>query len=274
MKNTACTLCSFENPKLTVTAIIIKNNELMVAKRNEEPFKGQWDFIGGYVQKNETPEQALQREIKEELNVNSRLTRVGAFTGTASYQEYDFPILSLAYLAELEGDITLSEENSEISWVPISKLKTIAFDSNQQILNYLKGKFIYDIENIGQLVYQLDPSAVVREQSIYKAILNGYVSRLVEDEKIVGLGWIFPRQTLLRKQAVVEDMIVDQTKRGQGLGEKILKDLIKWAKDEGIEVVELTTNPRRIAANNLYQKVGFKLHTTNHYLLDLRDYKF
>lgn len=255
---------------MTVTAIIIKNNALMVAQRNEEPFKGQWDFIGGYVQKNETPEQALRREIKEELSADCRLTYIGAFTGSASYKEYDFPVLSLAYLAELEGDLTLNEENSEISWVPISQLETIAFDSNQQILGYLKNKFIYDIENIKLLVNQLDSDAIINEQSIYKAMLNGYISRLVENNKIVGMGWIFPRQTLLRKQAIVEDMIVDQARRGQGLGEKILRDLIKWAEGEGVEVVELTTNPRRIAANNLYQKVGFKLHATNHYLLDLR----
>jgi len=83
------------------------------------------------------------------------------------------------------------------------------------------------------------------------------------------MGWIFPRRTLLRKQAVVEDMIVNGNYRGQGLGEKILRDLIKWAKKEGIEVIELTTNPKRVAANSLYKKVGFKLHETNHYLLKL-----
>ena len=84
------------------------------------------------------------------------------------------------------------------------------------------------------------------------------------------MGWIFPRQTMLRNQAVVEDMIVDESQRGKGLGEKILRNLIDWAKKEGVEVVELTTNPKRVAANSLYQKVGFKLHPTNHYLLNLK----
>ena len=64
-------------------------------------------------------------------------------------------------------------------------------------------------------------------------------------------------------------MIVDERHRGKGLGEKILLDLIRWAKNNGVEVVELTTNPKRLAANALYQKVGFKLHETNHYLLNL-----
>ena len=265
-----CLLCSFENPKLTATAVVIQDGKLLVAKRNEEPFQGQWDFVGGYVGKGETPEQALRREIKEELNVNSKLTFLGAFTGTASYKEYTFPVLSLAYLTELQGEVHLNEENSELAWVPIGSLDTIAFDSNQKILEYVQQKYNYDLNRVRELVAQLDPTATVNEQSLYKAMLCGYVSRVEEGGKLIGLGWIFPRQTMLRHQAVVEDMIVDPAYRGRGLGEKILLDLIAWAKEKGVEVVELTTNPKRVAANALYQKAGFKLHETNHYLLDLR----
>lgn len=270
MKKNDCILCSFENPKPSATAIIIRDNKVLVAKRNEEPFKGQWDFLGGYIQKNETPEDALKRELKEELGVESYPTFIGAFTGTASYQGYDFPVLSFAYLTELKGDITLNEENSEIAWIPIASLETIAFDSNQKILAYLKEKFVYNLENVRQLIRQLDSTALFNEQSLYKAMLDGYISTIKENGKLVGMGWIFPRQTLLRRQAVVEDMIVDETQRGRGLGEKILQDLLEWAKTQEVEVVELTTNPRRVAANSLYRKLGFKLHETNHYLLDLR----
>src|SRR3989338_1209236 len=267
-----CLLCSFENPKLSATAVVIRDGKLLVAKRNEEPFKGEWDFVGGYVGKNETPEEALKRELKEELNVESKLTYLGAFSGNAAYKTYEFPVLSFAYLDEFEGNITLNHENSEVSWIPLRELNTIAFDSNQKILAYLKERFVSDLKDVRALVGQLDASATVNEQSLYKAIRDGYVSTVYEAGKLVGMGWIFPRQTMLRRQAVVEDMIVDPTQRGKGLGEKILHDLLRWAKGQGVEMVELTTNPKRVAANSLYQKVGFKLHETNHYLLDLKTY--
>lgn len=266
-----CLLCSFENPKLTATAIIIRDNKLLVLKRNEEPFRGEWDFMGGYVNKGETPEQTLRREIKEELGTQVReATLIGAFPGTASYKEYEFPVLSFAYLTELEGEIVLNDENSAYAWVPMTELATIAFDSNQKILGHVKDKFIYDLARVRELVSQLDSTAQVNEQSLYKAMLDGCVSTVYENGQLVGMGWIFPRQTMLRHQAVVEDMIVDPAQRGKGLGEKILLDLIRWAKEKGVEVIELTTNPKRVAANALYQKVGFKLHPTNHYLLDMR----
>ena len=271
MKKCDCPLCRFENPKLSTAAIIIKDQKLLVAKRAQEPFKGEWDFLGGYVGKGETAEEAHKREIKEELGVDCETTFLGAFPGTAFYKDYEFPVLNFAYLTELKGKVKLNKkENSKLAWVPVKKLETIAFDSNQKILKFLREKFVYDLAKVKELINQLDSSAVLNEQSLYKAMFNGYVSKIEKNGKLLGLGWIFPRQTLLRRQAVVEDMIVDESQRGKGYGEKILLDLIRWAKGEGVEVVELTTNPKRIAANALYQKIGFKLHITNHYLLNLK----
>ena len=270
MKKCDCVLCKFENPKPTASAIIIKDQKLLVAKRKlkGEPFYGKWDFIGGFFQKGESPEETLKREIKEELGVSSSLTYVGSFSGTSYYHEYLFPVITFAYLAELEGKIKLDKkENSELAWKSINRIKTVAFDSNQNILKFVKKEFLFNLLEIKKLITQLDPSAKVNESSLYKAISNGYISRVYKKGKLVGMGWIFPRQTLLRRQAVVEDMIVDEKYRGQGLGEKILLDLIRWAKGESVEVIELTTNSKRVAANSLYKKAGFWLHETNHYLL-------
>lgn len=271
MKKCDCDLCKFENPKVSTAGIIIKDRKLLVAKRVSDPFAGKWDFFGGFIEKGETPEAGHKREIKEELGVDCDVTFLGAFPGKAFYKDYMFPVVNFAYLTELKGSIKLNKkENSKLSWVPIKSLKTIAFDSNQKILKFVKEKFAYDLKKVRELVNQLDSTAEVNEQSLYKAIFDGYVSKIEENGKLLGMGWIFPRQTMLRRQAVVEDMIVDESQRGKGLGEKILKDLIRWAKRQGIEVIELTTNPKRIAANFLYRKTGFKLHETNHYLLNLR----
>lgn len=271
MKKCDCDLCRFENSKVSTAAIIIKDQKLLVAKRVREPFKGKWDFLGGFIEKGETPEEGHKREIKEELGVDCEVTFLGAFPGKAFYKDYVFPVLGHAYLTDLKGEIKLNKnENSKLAWVPISKLKTIAFDSNQKILKFVKEKFTYDLKKVRELVAQLDSTAELNEQSLYKAVLDGYVSKVEENGKLLGMGWVFPRQTMLRRQAVVEDMIVDQSQRGKGLGEKILKDLIRWAKARGVEVIELTTNPKRLAANSLYKKVGFKLHDTNHYLLNLK----
>ena len=269
MEKINCEICAFKNPKATVTAIIIKNNKILLLKRNEEPFKGNWDLPGGYMQEDETPDQTLKREIKEELGIDdTKLTFIKTLPGNGQWKEYYYPILNHFFLTEIAGNIEINKENSEFQFVDLKSINVtdIAFDSNQKIIVELQKKFVFDMVRVKELVNQLDSSVVVDEQSLYKAILNGFIAKKYDGEKLIGLGWIFPRQTILRKQAVIEDMIVDQTYRGKGFGKEILLELIEWAKKEGIDTIELTSNPKRIAANELYKKSGFKLHPTNHYL--------
>lgn len=262
-----CELCKFNNPKGTTTAVIIKDGKLLVLKRLEEPFKDMWDLPGGYMHADELPEESLKRELKEELGSDANLTFIGWFVGTATWQDQKFSVLSHAFLAELTSEIKLNrDENAEYEWQPINDIISIAFDSNQKILEFVKKKMAVDIRAVKELIPQLDNSANIDEQNFYKALLNGYVSKKFVDGKFVGMGWIFPRQTLLRRQAVIEDMIVDDSQRGKGFGEEIVLDLLHWAKENNMEMVELTSGSHRIPANKLYQKVGFVLHPTNHYL--------
>lgn len=266
---TACELCVFNNPKASATAVIIRGGKLLLLKRAEEPFKGMWDLPGGYVRHMERPEKAMARELKEELGVDAELTFMTAVPGTAYWGKSEFAVISFFYLADIRDQtIKLNQENSGYLWQPVKELdpKAVAFDSNQEIISLVKEKFEFDIERVKALVGELDSSATVREQSLYRAVLNGYVAKVFDGDKLVGMGWIFPRQTALRKQAVIEDMIVDEQYRGKKLGRKLINELIEWARVNGVEVIELTSSPKRVAANELYKKSGFVLHSTNHYL--------
>ena len=273
-----CKLCSFNNPKPSVTAIIVRDGKMLMLRRNEEPFKGMWDLPGGYLHGIETHEQALKRELLEELGIVELkgFEYITQIAGTSTFEEKTIPIISSFYLVNIGDDeIVLNEENSEYHFVPIRDIKIdeVAFDSNQQALKEIIPKIGFDLVRIRELTLQLDESAEVKEWSLYVAALRGRVATIQETDgghqKLVGIGWYFTRQTMLRKQAVVEDMIVDIEYRGRGLGRMLMEELISRAKKDGVEVMELTTNPKREAANILYQNVGFKIHPTNHYLLKL-----
>lgn len=253
---------------MTVTAVAVKDGKVLVLKRSRSPEKGKWDFPGGFLNQKEVPEQALVREIKEELGTNvKQYLPLGFFAGTYKWNKDRFPIVTSAYLVQLEENLKLDKENSDWKWVDPSGLK-IAFDSNKLLLKKVNGMTI-DFRKVCELTAQLDSAASIDEFNLYAAQLNGYVSRKYDKKKLIGMGWIFPRQTMLRNQAVIEDMIVDNNHRGKGYGKDIVLDLIKWAKNNGVEMIELTSNPKRIAANELYKKVGFALHPTNHYLIKI-----
>lgn len=70
-------------------------------------------------------------------------------------------------------------------------------------------------------------------------------------------------------RAIIEDVIVDSSARGQGLGEALVARCLEIARGQGAPAVTLTSNPKREAANRLYQRMGFLKRETNAYV-----YKF
>lgn len=73
----------------------------------------------------------------------------------------------------------------------------------------------------------------------------------------------------LRVKAVIEDVVVDDSARGQGVGEALVREAIRRARELGVSTVTLTSRPAREAANRLYRRLGFEQRETNFYRLDL-----
>lgn len=70
-------------------------------------------------------------------------------------------------------------------------------------------------------------------------------------------------------RAMIEDVIVDESARGQGVGEALMQRAIGLAKEKGVGTIALTSSPFREAANKLYVKMGFKKRETNAYQMKL-----
>ncbi len=66
-------------------------------------------------------------------------------------------------------------------------------------------------------------------------------------------------------RAWIEDVVVDESARGQGVGEALSREGIRLARAAGAQGVELTSHPSRKAANRLYQRLGFERRETNVY---------
>lgn len=70
-------------------------------------------------------------------------------------------------------------------------------------------------------------------------------------------------------RSIIEDVIVDNSVRGQGMGESLVKRAIEIAREKGAANISLTCNPMRKSANRLYQRMGFKKRDTNSYQMKL-----
>ena len=79
---------------------------------------------------------------------------------------------------------------------------------------------------------------------------------------------VFPIPTGAR--AWIEDVVVDASARGKGVGEALNSRALEIALAEGAVTVDLTSRPSREAANRLYQRIGFVKRDTNVYRYDLK----
>lgn len=70
-------------------------------------------------------------------------------------------------------------------------------------------------------------------------------------------------------RAWIEDVVVDESARGHGVGEALNRAAIAEAKRRGAKTVDLTSRPSREAANRLYLRLGFVARETNVYRYDL-----
>ena len=94
---------------------------------------------------------------------------------------------------------------------------------------------------------------------------NSHLFFLVKDEQIAGMLTIGIYHSPTGGKAWIEDVVVDESFRGQGLSKLLVAHAIELTKSMGIPSLMLTSNPKRIAANKLYQAMGFSRKETNVY---------
>lgn len=111
---------------IRVVAVIKNENKIFATARGYGEFKGQWEFPGGKIEAGETPQEALVREIKEELETT---IQVGDLIDTI---EYDYPTFHLSmdcyWCDVVEGEVKLLEAESarwlskeelyDVKWLP------------------------------------------------------------------------------------------------------------------------------------------------------------
>ena len=84
-------------------------------------------------------------------------------------------------------------------------------------------------------------------------------------EEIIGLVTLILYRVPTGMRAYIEDLVVDKRARGRYIGEALMGACLAHAEAAGASQVMLTSNPGRVAANRLYQRMGFELRRTNVY---------
>lgn len=122
---------------------------------------------------------------------------------------------------------------------------------------------------MAQLTAQPPPNAAELDEMLSSGATALFLARQA-DKSIIGMAALTIIRVPSGLKAWIEDVVVDKAQRGKGIGQALTEACITHARTRGVSSIHLTSNPRRIAANKLYQKLGFQRHETNLYQLKLQ----
>lgn len=123
-----------------VAAIIKKDNKILATQRGYGEFEGLWEFPGGKIEEGETKEEALVREIKEELNADIIVEK---FALDLEWQYPNFYLYMSCFECVLESDIELLEHMGA-RWLSMDELDSVEWiEADIKAVNYIKESLIF-----------------------------------------------------------------------------------------------------------------------------------
>ncbi len=105
-----------------VAAIIVQEDKVFATQRGYGEFKDGWEFPGGKIEPQETPQEALVREIEEELDTE---IAVGPLFDTVEYDYPDFHLSMDCFICEVISGNLVLKEHEDARWLSVDMLNTV-----------------------------------------------------------------------------------------------------------------------------------------------------
>jgi len=140
------------------------------------------------------------------------------------------------------------------------------------MVNELLSYNSYDLDSLDAIIHELSPTSFCSKAKLYAVIKdpNSHLYIIREEQQIVAIATLCVIHTLEFTVGTVEAVVVASVCRGKGYGKLLMKHIYKEAKNYDCVKIHLTSNPRRVVANNLYQSLGFRQYETNYYELEIK----
>ena len=139
----------------------------------------------------------------------------------------------------------------------------------QELNNYTQSQF----EDLSHLMSEMSDRVNFTQTDLMLVLKdsNCHLYVILDGERIVGCATLCVFHSPTGAKASIEDVVVSSAYRGQHLGKQLMEYVLEQAKAYAPIELHLTSNPMRVAANHLYQSLGFQKKETNCYQMSIVD---
>jgi len=127
-----------KSPKLTVDAVILNGDSIVLVKRKNPPFQGMWALPGGFVEYGETVEEAVNREAKEETGLHVWVEKLIGVYSDPDRDPRGHTVSVVFFCKPLSSELRADSDAKEARYFNLSNLPQLAFDHIKVVGDALK----------------------------------------------------------------------------------------------------------------------------------------
>ena len=134
----------YKSPSITADGILIKNQQILLVKRKNQPFKGKWALPGGFVEYGEKTEDTVIREVLEETGLKTKINQLAAVYSDPDRDPRGHTI-TVAYILDIiGGELVAGDDASDVKFFNVKELPDLSFD-HSKIINEVLQRFYHDV---------------------------------------------------------------------------------------------------------------------------------
>ncbi|MCD6289142.1 MAG: GNAT family N-acetyltransferase [Anaerolineae bacterium] len=259
----ACGFVYYLNPVVAAGTLVEQDNRIVLVRRGVEPGKGLWGLPAGYVEADESAEEAAVRETREECGLEVELDDL---LNVYSFGEESGPrgVLILYSAHVVGGTLHAGDDAADAVWFTPETLppeEEIAFWTHRQALReWRRVRAIhYGLATAEQAarVYQIKKAYASQERCIVVDPLDSDHALIVASDKGEVVGYAEVAFRLSQRQAWLGQVFVLPNRRRWGIGTRLIEQAASLARQRGVHSLLAETDPGNVGIG-AYIKAGFR----------------